>query len=495
LTHDSFAFSLPHLRQLADAMPQLVWTADPDGTVDYYNQRVHEFDGISQRTDGSWEWNLVVHPEDVAATQAAWEQALATGQIYEVSHRVRRKDGTFRWYYSRGVPARDEGGHIIKWYGTATDVHDLVEAEQKLRESEARFRALAENIPQLAWMANASGRITWFNQRWYDFTGADPDEVLRGNLGNSFVHPDHQERVFSSYHAAFSAGVPWQDTFPLRRHDGVYCWFFSQAAPIHDGDGKITRWVGTNTDVTQQRQAEADLQAYAAKLERSNRDLQEFAYVASHDLQEPLRKIQAFGGSLLNGQGNLSPQQRDYLERMRSAANRMSRMIEDLLTLSRVNTQARTPEMVDLDAVAAEVLQDLDYLVSRSSGQVTLAPLGTVRGDPGQLRQLLQNLIGNALKYHRPQTPPEVTVSAARAHGQLILTVRDNGIGFAPEHAERIFQPFQRLVGRHEFDGVGMGLAICRKIVERHGGEISAVGQPNAGATFTVTLPLSPPSA
>ena len=238
------------------------------------------------------------------------------------------------------------------------------------------------------------------------------------------------------------------------------------------------------------RRSEISMRHYAEKLETSNRELQEFAYVASHDLKEPLRKIDGFGRILQAGSENLDELQRDALERMRQASRRMQRMVDGLLALSQVTTQGRPFGPVDLSQVAGEVLSDLEMQIRRTRGEVELRDLPVVESDLLQMRQLLQNLIGNALKYHKPEVAPLVTVSGKTLSATKVqILVEDNGIGFDESSVERIFQPFQRLVGRNEYEGSGMGLAICRKIVERHGGEITAKSKPGYGSTFIVTLP------
>jgi len=241
--------------------------------------------------------------------------------------------------------------------------------------------------------------------------------------------------------------------------------------------------------------AERELAAKAAELERSNLELEQFAYVASHDLQEPLRKIQAFGDLLVAEAGEaLGGDARDYLARMRAAAVRMQSLIQDLLAYSRVS-RGDPPAVVDLARVAREVVSDLDGRVRGTGGTVEVGVLPTVRADPTQMRQLLQNLIANALKFHRPGVPPRVAVEGGcdapgREGAACRITVRDNGIGFDEKYLDRIFTPFQRLHGRGEFEGTGMGLAICRKIAERHGGTITARSTPGEGSTFLVTLPV-----
>ena len=242
--------------------------------------------------------------------------------------------------------------------------------------------------------------------------------------------------------------------------------------------------------VAERKQAEVALQVYAAKLEQSNRDLQEFTYVASHDLQEPLRKVLAFGDRLAQKYGDaLDETGLNYLKRMRDASQRMQILINDLLNFSRVSTLAQSFTEVDLNTLAQEVLSDLENHIDRTKGHVEVSELPTIEADPTQMHQLLQNLIGNALKFHSNETQPLIKVSAQIKDRECQISVQDNGIGFDIQYLARIFKPFQRLHNREEYEGSGVGLAICRRIVERHGGRITATSAPGEGSTFIVTLP------
>lgn len=257
------------------------------------------------------------------------------------------------------------------------------------------------------------------------------------------------------------------------------------------------------------RESEELLAHINAELARSNSELQQFAYIASHDLQEPLRKVQAFGDILVSRYRDaLDAEGQDYLQRMQNAAARMKTLINDLLIYSRVTSKAQPFTTVDLAVVAREVAVDLESRLAETGGQLEFGALPTLEADPTQMRQLLQNLLGNALKYHRSEVPPRVQIDSRlvpNPHGEVLrtatadevceLTVGDNGIGFEQKYAEQIFAPFVRLHGRNEYEGTGIGLAVCRKIVERHGGSITATGTPGQGATFLVRLPRRQPLA
>jgi signal transduction histidine kinase len=248
-------------------------------------------------------------------------------------------------------------------------------------------------------------------------------------------------------------------------------------------------------EISERKRIQEELQVLAAKLERSNQELQQFASVASHDLQEPLRKIIVFGDRLRKKAGDkLEGQASDYLERMTSAAHRMQSLIHELLAFSRVVSKARPFQPVDLGAVAGEVVGDLEVLIEKVHGRVQIESLPVIDADPMQVRQLFQNLIANALKFRREDAVPVVHVWAEEAAGvrgrAVRLAFQDNGIGFEEKYLDRIFAPFQRLHGRGEYEGSGMGLAICHRIVDRHGGEITARSTLGEGSTFLITLPV-----
>ncbi len=285
--------------------------------------------------------------------------------------------------------------------------------------------------------------------------------------------------------AADVASGNLQRRIRLRRRDEL-----GQAARAFDNMAdRLERTIGDLEMST------AELMRKQVELERSNRELQDFASVASHDLQEPLRKVRAFGDRLSAKYGAELPDQgHDYLARMQDAAARMQTLINDLLTFSRVTTRAQPFVLVDLNIIVSQVVSDLEVRIQQSDATLDLGTLPEIEGDQLQLRQLFQNLLGNALKFHRPDVAPVVRIFAEAVDDETVrLSVQDNGIGFDEKYLDRIFTIFQRLHGRVEYEGTGVGLAVCRKIVERHGGTITARSAPGEGATFIVTLPRTQP--
>ncbi|MFY0570922.1 ATP-binding protein [Archangium lansingense] len=343
--------------------------------------------------------------------------------------------------------------------------------------------ALIEQSPVMMMTADTSERIRFIN---YTLPGISRSEVVGRSL-YEFSSPEQakfiRSQVLHVLATGESVGYEIQSVFSFGPE-----WYGVKLAPVRSGE-QIVGVTMSLMDIT-------DLKRTQFRLEQSNRELESFASVASHDLQEPLRKIQTFGERLKTTcSAALSPEGRDYLERMNSAAGRMRRLIDDLLSFSRISAKAPFFVRVDLTRIAREVLGDLETTIEQAGASVTLGELPTLEAEPMQMRQLLQNLVSNALKFRREDVEPSVSIqgTADLDEGRCELRVTDNGIGFDEKYLDRIFNVFQRLHGRGKYEGTGIGLAICRKIAERHGGSIGARSIPGQGATFIVTLPLKPP--
>jgi PAS domain S-box-containing protein len=517
------------MRQLANTMPLMVWTARPDGESDYFNQRSHEYIGLSFEEIRDGGWVAAIHPDDVEDVVSRRRSAFARREPYTLEYRFRRaSDGMYRWHLAQGIPVFNPDGEVNRWIGTCTDIHSIKVVEEALRNSESQFRLLADSMPQMVWTATPSGNIEYYNQFWQDYTGMDIEQSK--NWGwQPALHPDDLQNTIDRWTTALATCGLYQTEFRLKRADGVYHWHVGRARPIRNAQGTVERWFGTCTDIEAYKQAEAEirilnenleervrqrtaeldaanrqlagvnaeLEQSTLRLEQSNRELQDFASVASHDLQEPLRKVQAFGDRLKSAAREaMDEQARDYLDRMLNATKRMKSLIDDLLRFARVTSQAQPFLPVDLNRVTREVLSDLEVRIAETNARLEVSELPTIDADEVQMRQLLQNLIGNALKFHQPGQPPVVRVFAVTAGAQSMadglcrLNVADNGIGFDEKYLDRIFTVFQRLHGRTEYEGTGVGLAICRKIAQRHGGDITATSAPGQGASFQIVLPF-----
>jgi PAS domain S-box-containing protein len=376
---------------------------------------------------------------------------------------------------------------------------------EALPASQADFRGLFEDAPIAYHEIDRHGIIVRVNRTECTLLGYDAAEML-GRAVWEFVSLEMQPR---SREAVRKKLAGEQELKPFcrdyARRDGSRVIVEVHEALIRDRCGEVAGIRTAMIDVTERERIQRELALRTAELARSNAELEQFAYVASHDLQEPLRKIMTFGDRLrVKCAPSLDEQGRDYLERMRNAAGRMQVLINDLLTLSRIKTRAHPFARVDLGEVLDGVLADLEVRIEKTGARIEAGRLPSIDADSQQISQLFQNLIANAIKFTRPGEPPairidsefgavEEQVSDTKVRDYCRITVADNGIGFDEKYVDRIFQVFQRLHGRNEYEGTGVGLAICRQIAERHGGSITAHSAPGEGARFIVTLPVEQP--
>ena len=382
--------------------------------------------------------------------------------------------------------------------------------EQEVRNSDMRFQAMVENSSDMITIRDHEGNLRFRSSSIKNILGYEPDEYAN-RASYDLIHPDDLGMIRESSEALAKGEIDmFQVEYRCRHKNGSWRVLEGLARKYDDETINLHGIIVNSRDITDRKAAEKQLRGYTAKLEQSNRELQEFAYVASHDLQEPLRKVQAFGDRLEKKcAAALSDEGRDYVSRMKNAAGRMQNLINDLLTFSRVATKTQPFQPINLKTIVEEVVSDLEVRIEQTGGRVEIGELPVLDADALQMRQLFQNLIGNALKFHRADVPPVVKIFAETAsangasftlNGEELRTagdesfcrihIEDNGIGFDEKYLDRIFTVFQRLHGRMEYEGSGIGLAVCRKIVERHGGQITAKSKEGAGATFVIDLPL-----
>ena len=482
---DAVYKSEARFRAAVTAVSSIVWTNNDRGEMTGEQVAWGTFTGQTYQDYQGFGWANAVHPKDAQPTIEAWHQAVAERRMFLYEHRVRRHDGAWRHFTIRAVPIQEHDGSIREWVGVHTDVTEERHLIDALKEGEHRFRAVADNIAQLAWTADATGFISWYNRRWYEFTGTTFEQMQ--GWGWQAVHdPDHVVRVTDKFRRDIASGVDWEDTFPLRAKDGNYRWFLSRAFPIRNDAGEVTMWFGTNTDVTEQLETERALR-------RSNGELEQFIFVAAHDLQEPLRNI-SISGDIAERKLAIDDPSRPYLVRMRESAVRMQRLIADLLTYSRVIQDDETEDQdSDLEVALHEAMTILGKRILETGAIITHNPLPRVHANPEQMTIIFQNLLANAIKYQPDGGNPRIHITAMSLHTKTTITISDNGIGFKPEYAERIFGLFKRL-HTDGYEGTGLGLAICRRIVERYQGRMWAESTGEGhGATFLIDLPVGTP--
>jgi PAS domain S-box-containing protein len=370
-------------------------------------------------------------------------------------------------------------------------IRDITDRKQAEREAaEGQKLRLAQEVARI-------GTYEWDIQtdvmRWTPemeaLYGLQP-----GGFGKTYaewvrlIHPDDRPQTEEAVRKALQQGT-LETEFRAVWPDGTVRWLAARGVVFKNGDGKPRRLVGVNIDITERRKTEEDMARLLSELQRSNKELEQFAYIASHDLQEPLRMIASYVQLLEQKyKGRLDEKADKYIYFAVDGALRMQNLIEALLAYSRVTTRGAPFDPVDTNLVFTHVVVNLSAVIKENHATVTKDPLPTVRGDEAQLAQLFQNLIGNAIKFRKPDTPPLVHVSAKKARKQWLFSVRDNGIGMEAKYFDRIFQIFQRLHTHAEYPGTGIGLAICKRIVERHGGRIWLESAPGEGTTFFFTL-------
>jgi PAS domain S-box-containing protein len=481
------------------------WTWDPQGDCVMWSAGMYRAFGLPV---GSAAPSLERHAQllsaqSFATLNAAVQRCLAYGESYSVEVDLRRPDGTAGVAIAIGEAQRNPAGRIARLWGV---LYDVTAERASLRESQQQ-RALLERMSAMgnigAWSYDPQAQRLEWSRQVYSIHELPVDSPVDLWAANEFYVPGSREAIADAMRRALEQGESFDLELRLRTCAGREIWVRA-VGEAELAQGRATRIFGTLQDITATKQAQLRLAQALEDLRARNRELQDFAGAASHDLQEPLRKIQTFASLLSERFGSaMDAQARDWVARMAASASRMGELVGDLLAYSRVAGQAASTQPVALGAIATGVLVDLEAQVEASGARIEIGALPVLRADPMQMRQLLQNLLGNAIKYRQEGRAPRVQVSAqvldlpsvatgvVRPHCRL--EVADNGIGFEQRHAEQIFAPFQRLHERSRFEGTGMGLAIVRRIVERHGGRVWARGTPGAGAVFTVELPIEGP--
>ena len=515
-------------RSLTESIPQLIWETDEKGNALFASGKWFEYTGI--HPDGEAEWRAMIHPEDFDENAKIWSHSLATGEAYRCDVRLRRKDGNYRWHAVIGEPIFDKDHKISKWVGAFTDIHtekaftheleqqvhartrELSLMNDSLQKSEERYHLMVEEVQDYAILyLDHQGIVENWNFGAEKIKGYKAEEIIGKDFSTFYTKEDRESGLPQKLlNLAISKGKATQEGWRVRK-DGTHFWASVVITAVHNKKNQVIGFSKVTHDLTEKKKADDKLKLNALELEQKNtelqkmnQELQSFAYISSHDLQEPLRKIQTFASLIMDKEfENLSDSGKDKFQRMQNAAQRMQTLINDLLSYSRTNVQERVFEKTDLSKIIDEVKDDLKEELEQKHATVVSHESCEVNIIPFQFRQLLYNLISNSLKFSYPDIPPIIEIQSDILKGEDLdndklkkdinychITISDNGIGFEQQYSAKIFEVFQRLHGKIEYTGTGIGLAIVKKIVENHNGVITATGEKSKGATFDIYLPV-----
>ncbi|MXV61263.1 PAS domain S-box protein [Natronorubrum sp. JWXQ-INN-674] len=436
-----------------------------------------------------------VHADDRERVERKIEEAVETCGEYEEEYRVWNADGELRWVVARGYVESDEDGNAVTFPGAITDITERKRAEIELQKHKNQFETLFQVLPVGVVVADKSGRVVEANDAAREIWGGDvfDAETVEDYEKYSAVWAETGEPVdpedWTMSEVLDGEAVTEPNVYEIEAFDGDRRIIMEHGMPVTDDRGNLRRAVVTLTDITERRAYQRRLEETVAQLEESNERLEQFAYAASHDLQEPLRMVSSYLQLIEQRYADaLDEDGEEFLEYAVNGADRMRSMIEGLLEYSRVETRGDPLEPTDLGIVVDDVLDDLRLQIEDNDAEILIDELPRVEGDAGQLRQVFQNLLSNAIEYSGDE-PPRVHISAERSGSMWTVSIADEGIGIDPDETDQIFEVFNRLHSREEYDGTGIGLALCERIVERHGGEIWVESEPGEGATFSFTLP------
>ena len=491
------------MQRYLDTTDTIIVALDKSGTITMLNRYGLELLGYKEEEIVGENWfEMVLPPSEGKEKVHPLFQRITQGDTASTGYlenEVITSSGMRLLIAWRNTVLRDAEGRIIGTLSAGMDITDRKRAEEAMQESEEKYRTLFNQSVDAIYLHDAEGNILDVNRVAILYSGYSKEELL--SLTVFDLHPDktRMDEILRKWGQWPLGQIFTIEAIHRRKNNSLYPVEVT-TGKVHFGNRELI--LAGVRDITERKQAEEALrrshdrleirvQARTAELEHKNQELHEFTFIAAHDLSEPLRKIQAFG-SFLEERSNdrLTEKERDYISRMTGAANRMHELIKAILEYSLLETKARLFRPAKLDDIVRDAVIDLEVPIRKIDAQVEIGPLPTLNGEPKQLRQLFQNLISNSLKYCRSEVTTCVRIHGEENNGNCHIFVEDNGIGFDEKYLEKIFKPFQSLHGKDEYLGTGIGLAICKKIVERHGGTIIAKSTPGKGSTFIVTLPL-----
>lgn len=496
---------------LVNSMANLAWMAKADGWIYWYNDKWYEYTGTTSKQVEGWGWQSVHDPVKLPLVMKNWQASLASGQKFEMTFPLMGADGKYKQFLTRVLPVKDDEGKVQHWFGTHTDVTEqqkfagqleeqVKDRTTELKASEDKFYKLFNFSPTSKTLADAtSGKIVMVNDAFTNVFGYSREETLnKDGVELGMIDPAIRETLINELKAN---GKSQNKEIEFIKKSGERFFTLTSAEIVTIGNKQY--FLAAYTDISDRKKAEKIIEQRNSDLLRLNKELEAFTYVSSHDLQEPLRKIKNFSGIILEEEiSRLSDNGKNHFHIIQKEAKRMHTLIEDLLAFSRLSITDIKFESADLSKIIEEVKEEFKEAITQRNAVIEVKEISEVKIVPYQFRQLIHNLISNALKFSNPKIPPHIVIKSRNIKYSKLnvanlppqkeychITVSDNGIGFEPKYQERIFEVFQRLHGKEKYAGTGIGLAIVKKIVDNHNGIITATSELNKGATFNIYIP------
>lgn len=493
--------SAERFQNLLEAVPSFTWTTDKSGMNTFVSKRWLEYTGQTLEQSLGTGFYEVIYPDDLPKIKVQNQEDIDNGRRFSSEHRIRSTSGTYRWFSAVGEPFLNSDGDFEGYIGATTDIHDAKMATENLAQSALRVKTLLESLPQMAWVCDKRGACTYINSRWPEYTER-PLEDLLGSGWMQDLHPDDIPLTSRSWTKAVVAGTKYRCEFRIRRSDGHYRWFLASGVPMLDKEGNISQWIGTTTDIHDQRiiidrlaAAKDELTKANNDLRRLNNDLDTFVYIASHDLKAPAINLDSLVSALESEFAKPQDQQQDVslmLTMLKTTVLRFRNTIQDLTDIAKVQRSAPEDvtdlEIADMLPLAiADIHQDIKQANAEIVLDIEQAP--TVHFSRGQLRSILFNLLSNAVKYRHPDRTPIINVRSHQVPGYIVISVKDNGLGIPEVGRDKLFQMFKRL--HSHVDGSGVGLYIVKRAVENVGGKVTYNSVLGEGSEFHVFFPAA----
>lgn len=482
-----------------DNAPVGIALIDKTGKVEKANERLLEFFGYSKEEFYQMRIPDFTHPSSIPESNRNFKQ-LINGEIdsYRIEKRYYHKDGKVIWGLLKAVALKDSHGNFSKDLAMVIDINELKESQVHLQEERDRARTYFDIARVILIVVDKDQKVTLINRRGKKLLGYDESEIMNKEWFSLAIPKKFREKYQQLFYEIMEGKKELIEYIeaPVLTKNGEERLIAWDNILIRNDNQEIVGMLGSGEDITERKEMENRLHESIEELKRSNSELEQFAYISSHDLQEPLRKIQSFSERLQAKYFDiLDDRGKDYLNRISASSDRMRKLINDILDFSRITSKGKPFQEIDLNIVLKNVLDDLEVVISKNQATIQSDPLPTIRGDQSQIYQLFMNILSNSIKFKKEDASPKIKIKInnnfIKKQNYHTIIIEDNGIGFDPAYKEKIFKVFERLHGKDLYSGTGIGLATCKKIVERHGGSITAKSQPNKGAKFIIEIPVS----